>query len=184
MRFMKWLNTVFRALWISAEELEFKTVCTIKGTVTIRRQSHYDLKKGNWAYVEDVIEVNYVLQLNEVGEAKCVVRPLAPIDEEIVRNTSEFADMYAQVIEPWKQQAITLHTLGHIFADHPERVSFPGAGVVTLPPMKPVTFGTLANDVTLITSQNSEPEPVKTVEHVVGPNGNVYPGRVTKAIAL
>jgi hypothetical protein len=140
--FIEWLIETCEAFVYPSQDRRWQTMCILKGTVSFIRQTRYDVKAGKWVYEEDVFDIKYILQYNNLGRTNYEIRCLRSVPDKILRNTDEFI----QVVEPWVNGELSTERLKDIYADYPERLIMPQAGVVTLPPLREASLQLPYND--------------------------------------
>ena len=128
----------------SYEDRRWRVLCVIRGEFTRNVQSHWDCTHGKWVYKDIVITVYYTLRYSNIGQHDCVITSSSSLNHKLLRVAPE----YVQIVDPWCEGDIDNERLKNIYTEYPDRVSFPSAGVVNLPPLR-------ANDNLLISAGTS-----------------------------
>ncbi len=139
-RFQQWI----RLYTTSYEDRRWRTLCIVRGEFIQKVQSHWDGMQGSWVYKEVVVQIYYTLRYNNIGQHDCLIDSSASLNHKLLRDAPE----YIQIIYPWTNGDIDNDKLKDIYMEYPDRVSFPCAGVVNLPPLR-------ANDNLLIPAGTS-----------------------------
>ena len=127
-----------------------QSICVLKGNITFKRQSHYDVKKQDWVYSEETVVVSYILQSNALGDRAFDVRSERKVPDNLIQISPE----YTQIIEPWLQGTLTIHDLRQTIIDYPDRLCFPVVGDIALPPLLEPTKVQVNEHHTQITDQS------------------------------